>query len=56
MSLMIKCEGRWTSSLCRLITEELNSDTHRTECTRVAIEGPYGPSTVDFLRLAQKPW
>ncbi|KAI6675397.1 hypothetical protein NL676_003303 [Syzygium grande] len=50
MSLMIKCEGWWTSSLCRLITEELNSDTHWTECTRVAIEGPYGPSTVDFLR------
>ncbi|XP_048138174.1 ferric reduction oxidase 8, mitochondrial isoform X2 [Rhodamnia argentea] len=50
MSLMIKCEGWWTNTICRMITEELNSDTHRTKCIQVAIEGPYGPSTVDFLR------
>ncbi|KAF8005908.1 hypothetical protein BT93_K0252 [Corymbia citriodora subsp. variegata] len=50
LSLMIKCEGWWTSTLCRMITEELNSDTHLTKCIPVAIEGPYGPSTVDFLR------
>lgn len=50
MSLMIKCEGWWTNTLCRMITEELSSDTHQTKCIPVAIEGPYGPSTVDFLR------
>lgn len=50
MSLMIKCEGWWTNTLCRMITEELSSDTPQTKCIPVAIEGPYGPSTVDFLR------
>ncbi|KAI3435333.1 FAD-binding FR-type domain-containing protein, partial [Psidium guajava] len=50
MSLMIKCEGWWTNAIGRMITEELNSDAHRMKCVRVAIEGPYGPSTVDFLR------
>ncbi|KAE8124309.1 hypothetical protein FH972_019207 [Carpinus fangiana] len=50
MSVMVKCEGSWTSSLYDLIQAELHSDTDQTKCIPIAVEGPYGPASVDFLR------
>lgn len=50
MSLMVKCEGEWTSSLHQMIHAELDSDANQMRCIPVAIEGPYGPATMDFLR------
>ncbi|KAH9776374.1 Ferric reduction oxidase 8 [Citrus sinensis] len=50
MSLVVKCEGEWTSSLYQMIHAELDSDADQMRCIPVAIEGPYGPATMDFLR------
>jgi hypothetical protein len=50
LSVMVKCEGRWTSSLYELIQAEVDSDADQTNCIPVAIEGPYGPASMDFLR------
>ncbi|KAJ7956180.1 Ferric reduction oxidase [Quillaja saponaria] len=48
MSVIIKCEGWWTNSLYQIIQAEL--DAHKKKCLPVAIEGPYGPASMDFLR------
>ncbi|KAH7550520.1 hypothetical protein ACOSQ2_024418 [Xanthoceras sorbifolium] len=50
MSVIIKCEGEWTSSLCHTIQGDLDSHTDQMKCIPVAIEGPYGPATMNFLR------
>ncbi|PSS07744.1 Ferric reduction oxidase [Actinidia chinensis var. chinensis] len=50
MSVIIKCEGGWTSSLYDVIKTKLGSDADRMKCVPVAIEGPYGPASLDFLR------
>ncbi|XP_021891881.1 ferric reduction oxidase 8, mitochondrial [Carica papaya] len=48
MSVLIKCEGRWTSSLYNMIQAKLDAD--QVKCMPIAIEGPYGPSSLNFLR------
>ncbi|KAG2678784.1 hypothetical protein I3760_11G020100 [Carya illinoinensis] len=50
MSVIIKCEGWWTNSLYDLIQAELDSDSEQTKCIPIAVEGPYGPASVDFRR------
>uniref|UniRef100_A0A5B7C9M7 FAD-binding FR-type domain-containing protein n=1 Tax=Davidia involucrata TaxID=16924 RepID=A0A5B7C9M7_DAVIN len=50
MSVIIKCEGWWTSSLYNIIQTEVDSDNDQMKCIPVAIEGPYGPASLDFLR------
>ncbi|XP_065874847.1 ferric reduction oxidase 8, mitochondrial [Euphorbia lathyris] len=50
MSLLIKCEGDWTSSLYNMMQAELNSDCEHMICIPTSIEGPYGPPSLDFLR------
>ncbi|KAJ4712409.1 Ferric reduction oxidase [Melia azedarach] len=50
ISLLVKCDGEWTSSLYQMIHAELDSDADQMRCIPVAIEGPYGPATLDFLR------
>lgn len=50
MSVIIKCGGSWTRSLYNTIHDELNSDSDRMKCIPIAVEGPYGPPSVDFLR------
>ncbi|XP_040987338.1 ferric reduction oxidase 8, mitochondrial [Juglans microcarpa x Juglans regia] len=50
MSVIIKCEGWWTNSLYDLIQADLDSDSDQTKCIPIAVEGPYGPASVDFLR------
>ncbi|XVE56339.1 hypothetical protein DITRI_Ditri04bG0001300 [Diplodiscus trichospermus] len=51
MSVIVKCDGWWTSSLYDKIQAELDSDAdHKMKSMPVAIEGPYGPSSMTFLR------
>ncbi|KAF5933053.1 hypothetical protein HYC85_029224 [Camellia sinensis] len=50
MSVIMKCEGWWTSSLYNIVQQtELGSDPNRMKCIPVSIEGPYGPDSLDFL-------
>ncbi|XP_062116160.1 ferric reduction oxidase 8, mitochondrial [Humulus lupulus] len=49
MSLLIKCQGSWTSSLYNLINTELTSGSNKMKTIPIAVEGPYGPSSTDFL-------
>lgn len=50
MSVIIKSQGSWTSSLHDLINDELESDSDRMKSIPIAVEGPYGPASTDFLR------
>ncbi|XVF08415.1 hypothetical protein REPUB_Repub07fG0001600 [Reevesia pubescens] len=50
MSVIVKSDGWWTSSLYDKIQAELDSDADNMKCIPVAIEGPYGPSSMTFLR------
>ncbi|KAK6249557.1 hypothetical protein SCA6_003562 [Theobroma cacao] len=50
MSVIVKCDGRWTSSLYDMIQAGLDSNADKMKCIPVAIEGPYGPSSMIFLR------
>ncbi|KAG5524879.1 hypothetical protein RHGRI_031524 [Rhododendron griersonianum] len=50
MSVIVKCEGGWTSSLYNMVQTELGSKADRMKCIPVAVEGPYGPTSLDFLR------
>lgn len=50
LSVIIKCEGWWTNSLYDLINAELDKTADKRKGIPVAIEGPYGPASFDFLR------
>ncbi|KAF4350347.1 hypothetical protein F8388_010903 [Cannabis sativa] len=50
MSLLIRCQGSWTSSLYNLINTELKSGFNKMKTIPIAVEGPYGASSTDFLR------
>lgn len=50
MSVIIQCEGWWTNSLYNKICAQLDSDANKKQCIPVAIEGPYGPVSPNFLR------
>ncbi|KAL1810358.1 hypothetical protein ACET3Z_027348 [Daucus carota] len=50
MSVIIKCEGWWTNSLYNIICAQLDLDANIKPCIPVAIEGPYGPPSPNFLR------
>ncbi|XP_016651074.1 PREDICTED: ferric reduction oxidase 8, mitochondrial [Prunus mume] len=50
MSIMIKSEGSWTSSLSHMIQTRQESDGDQTKYIPIAVEGPYGPVSMDFLR------
>ncbi|RDX77169.1 Ferric reduction oxidase 8, mitochondrial [Mucuna pruriens] len=50
LSVIIKCEGWWTNSLYDLIHAELDKTADKRKGITVAIEGPYGPASLDFLR------
>ncbi|GMQ09964.1 hypothetical protein CsSME_00053158 [Camellia sinensis var. sinensis] len=50
MSVIMKCEGWWTSCLYNIVQQtELGSDPNQMKCIPVSIEGPYGPASLDFL-------
>ncbi|KAK4438562.1 Ferric reduction oxidase 8, mitochondrial [Sesamum alatum] len=50
VSVIVKCEGEWTSSLYDIIHDEADSEADRRQCIPVAVEGPYGPASLDFVR------
>ncbi|KAF3437517.1 hypothetical protein FNV43_RR20271 [Rhamnella rubrinervis] len=51
MSILVKCGGSWTSSLYHLMQTKIESDTNQqTTSIPIAVEGPYGPSSLSFLR------
>ncbi|KAL2515267.1 Ferric reduction oxidase 8 [Forsythia ovata] len=50
LSIIIKCEGQWTSSLYNQIHAEKDSESDLRKCIPIAIEGPYGPTSLHFLR------
>ena len=54
MSVIIKCGGKWTNSLSDMINAELDSDSNQMKCIPIAIEGPYGPASLDFLRFVKE--
>ncbi|XP_015069972.1 ferric reduction oxidase 8, mitochondrial [Solanum pennellii] len=50
ISILIKAEGRWTSTLCNMLHSKPDSEAGEMRFLQVATEGPYGPSSMDFLR------
>ncbi|CAN1294295.1 Ferric reduction oxidase 8, mitochondrial [Linum perenne] len=50
MSVIIKCEGEWTSSLYTLVQGQLDSEADQMNPIPIMIEGPYGPAFPEFLR------
>ncbi|KAL1533026.1 ferric-chelate reductase (NADH) [Salvia divinorum] len=52
ISVIVKSEGQWTSSLLSKIThaEEQDSEANQRRCIPVAVEGPYGPASMELLR------
>ncbi|WOL14390.1 ferric reduction oxidase 8, mitochondrial [Canna indica] len=48
ISLLIKCHGQWTTDLYNLLSSTVDAD--RRNNIPVAIEGPYGPSTITYQR------
>ncbi|KAM7475490.1 hypothetical protein LguiB_022733 [Lonicera macranthoides] len=50
ISVIIKSEGRWTNSLYNLIQSEPDAEADQRNRIPVAVEGPYGPASMDFLR------
>ncbi|KAF8399776.1 hypothetical protein HHK36_015646 [Tetracentron sinense] len=52
ISVILKCDGGWTSSLYNTIHAALDSEADQGKCLPVAVEGPYRPVSVDFLRYA----
>lgn len=50
MSVMIKCQGWWTNTLYDMIQTELNKGADKRKGIPVAIEGPYGPASLDYLK------
>ncbi|CAN4085982.1 unnamed protein product [Withania somnifera] len=50
ISILIKTEGWWTSSLCNMLHSKPDAEAGEMRFFQVATEGPYGPSSMDFLR------
>lgn len=53
ISVIIKREGQWTSSLYNKIHGEPDSEADQRACIPIAVEGPYGPASLDFIRYRQ---
>uniref|UniRef100_A0A1S3CBN3 FAD-binding FR-type domain-containing protein n=1 Tax=Cucumis melo TaxID=3656 RepID=A0A1S3CBN3_CUCME len=50
MSIVVKCDKSWTRSLYDVISSEREGESDQLKCISIAVEGPYGPSSMDFLR------
>ncbi|KAL3835237.1 hypothetical protein ACJIZ3_009973 [Penstemon smallii] len=50
MSVIVKSEGQWTSSLYNKILDEQDAEENQRQCIPIAVEGPYGPASLHFLR------
>ena len=51
MSIVVKCDESWTRSLYDVISTEREGESDQLKCISIAVEGPYGPSSMDFLRF-----
>ncbi|MFS7940046.1 putative ferric-chelate reductase (NADH) [Helianthus anomalus] len=51
MSIIIKCDGSWTNSLYDMIQgmPVAGPDQRAQRCIPVLVEGPYGPTSTEFL-------
>ncbi|KAL6524521.1 hypothetical protein OROHE_016192 [Orobanche hederae] len=52
ISIIIKSEGQWTSNLYAkvLADDDQDSEAGQRKCIPIALEGPYGPDSLEFLR------
>ncbi|PHT53925.1 hypothetical protein CQW23_08387 [Capsicum baccatum] len=50
MSILIKAEGWWTSTLFNMLHSNSDAEAGEMRFFQVATEGPYGPLSMDFLR------
>ncbi|KAI3942578.1 hypothetical protein MKW92_007409 [Papaver armeniacum] len=50
ITVIVKSDGWWTSSLYDTMVAAVDSDPYEVKCLPVHIEGPYGPVCTDFLR------
>ncbi|KAL3628890.1 hypothetical protein CASFOL_027936 [Castilleja foliolosa] len=50
-SITLKSGGQWTSSLYdHILADDQDSEEDQRKCIPIAIEGPYGPDSLEFLR------
>lgn len=50
LSIIIRSDGSWTSALYSLILAKPDEESNQNKCISVAVEGPYGPASFDYLR------
>ncbi|KAK6123566.1 hypothetical protein DH2020_042687 [Rehmannia glutinosa] len=51
ISIIVKIEGQWTNSLYNhILADQHDSEADQRKCIPVAIEGPYGPASLEFVR------
>ncbi|KAI4336213.1 hypothetical protein L6164_014767 [Bauhinia variegata] len=50
ISVIIKCQRWWENSLYNMIHAQLDRDADKRKGIPVAIEGPYGPASLNFLK------
>lgn len=53
MTIVVKCDKSWTRSLYDMISTEREGESDQLKCISIAVEGPYGPTSMDFLRYDQ---
>lgn len=52
ISVITKCQGQWTNELYNMIDAAVASDVDNMMHLPVAVEGPYGPSSIYYQRYA----
>ncbi|PKA57792.1 Ferric reduction oxidase 8, mitochondrial [Apostasia shenzhenica] len=50
LSVLVKCQGRWTNSLYNLLESMANSTSDRLRFPSISVEGPYGPTNFPYQR------
>ncbi|KAJ8484147.1 hypothetical protein OPV22_016632 [Ensete ventricosum] len=50
LSVLIKCHGQWTTDLYNMLNSMADAGCDQPKSIPVAVEGPYGPATVEHLR------
>ncbi|URE12420.1 ferric reduction oxidase 8 [Musa troglodytarum] len=50
LSVLIKCHGQWTTDLYNMLNSMTDAGSDHPKSIPVAVEGPYGPATVEHLR------
>ncbi|XP_077229412.1 ferric reduction oxidase 8 isoform X2 [Tasmannia lanceolata] len=50
ISIIVKCQGQWTNELYNKIHAAVDSDAGHLMCLPIAVEGPYGPTSIYYQR------